>query len=103
MIIVTILVFAPCVAAEFALAFFIARISQPASVAARIAAVFVAGSGAGCLATAVCAGLLGDGTLHETWQVIALSSGLVAGALLGGAVLVALCIKCKVLSLRAMR
>jgi hypothetical protein len=96
----SILFLAPCLAAAFVLVFAIARVYQPSSVAIRIAAVFIAGSIAGCIAVGVCVGFLAGDALLEKWHVIAFLFALVAGGLSGGAALLLLCVECSVLTLR---
>jgi ABC-type transport system involved in multi-copper enzyme maturation permease subunit len=95
------LVIVPGAVLLLALAFAVARFFQPASVAIRIALVFVVGSAIGGVATLVGLAFLVGSTLSESWQVIAYLVSLGVGALLGGALLVVFCIKRRVLTLRS--
>jgi hypothetical protein len=95
------LVIVPGAVLLLALAFAVARFFQPASVAIRIALVFVVGSAIGGVATLVGLAFLVGATLSESWQVIAYLVSLGVGALLGGALLVVFCIKRRVLTLRS--
>jgi ABC-type transport system involved in multi-copper enzyme maturation permease subunit len=95
------LVVVPGAVLLLALAFAVARFFQPASVAIRIALVFVVGSAIGGVATLVGLAFLVSSTLSESWQVIAYLVSLGVGALLGGALLVVFCIKRRVLTLRS--
>jgi hypothetical protein len=89
------------VALLLAVAFAAARFFQPASVAIRIALVFVFGSAIGGVASLAGLAFFVSSTLSELWQVIAYLVALGFGALLGGALLVVLCIKHRVLTLRS--
>ena len=93
------LVIVPGAALLLGLAFAVARFFQPASVAIRIALVFIVGSAIGGVATLVGLAFLVSSTLSEAWQVIAYLVSLGVGALLGGALLVVFCINHRVLSL----
>jgi hypothetical protein len=95
------LVLVPGTVVLLGLAFAVARFFQPASVAIRIAFVFVVGSAIGGLATVVGLALLVGATLSESWQVVAYLVSLAVGAFFGGALLVVLCIKLHVLTLRS--
>ena len=95
------LVIVPGAVLLLALAFAVARFFQPASVAIRIALVFVAGSTIGGVATLVGLAFLMGATLSEPWQVIAYLASLAVGALFGGVLLVVFCIKLRVLTLRS--
>ena len=95
------LVIVPGAALLLGLPFVVARFFQPASIAIRIAVVFVVGSVIGGVATLGGLALLGSFTLIEAWQVIAYLVSLGVGALLGGALLVVFCIKHSVLTLRS--
>lgn len=95
------LVLVPGTMVLLGLAFAVARFFQPPSVAIRIAFVFGVGSAIGGLATAFGFALLVGATLSEPWQVIAYLVSLAVGALFGGALLVVLCIKLRVLTLRS--
>ena len=95
------LVIVPGAVLLLAIAFAVARFFQPASVAIRIALVFVVGSAIGGVATLVGLAFSVSSTLSEPWQVIAYLVSLGVGALLGGALLVVFCIKHRVLTLRS--
>lgn len=95
------LVIFPGVALLLAVAFAVARYFQPASVAIRIAFVFVFGSAIGGVATLAGLAFFVISTLSEPWQVIAYLVALGVGALLGGALLVVFCIKHRVLTPRS--
>lgn len=97
----TALVLVPGAALLLALAFAVARFFQPTSVAIRIALVFVTGSAIGGVVTLVGLASFVGATLSAPWQVIAYLASLAVGALLGGALLVAFCIKHRVLTLRS--
>ncbi len=95
------LVLVPGAVVLLALAFAAARFFQPASVAIRIAFVFVVGSAIGGVATVVGLAFLVGTTLSEPWQVIAYLVSLAVGALLGGVLLIVFCIRRRVLTLRS--
>lgn len=97
----TALVVVPGAVLLLALAFVVARFFQPASVAIRLAVVFVVGAAIGGVATVVGLAFFVPATLVASWQVIAYLASLATGALLSGALLVALCIKLRVLTLRS--
>lgn len=85
----------------FALTFAVARFFQPASVAIRIAVVFLIGSAMGGVATVVGLAFLVGATLSGSWPVIAYLLALAAGTLVSGTALLVLCIKRRVLTLRS--
>ena len=95
------LVVVPGAVVLLALVFAVARFFQPASVAIRIAFIFVVGFAVGGIATVVGLAFFVGATLSATWQVIAYLASLAVGALLGGVLLVVLCIKRRVLTLRS--
>lgn len=84
-----------------AIVFAAARFFQPSSIAIRIALVFVFGSAVGGVATALGLTPFFCLTLSAPWQVIAYLLSLVVGSISGGALLLALCIKRRVLTLHA--
>ena len=94
----TVLVVLPGAVLLLTLAFVIARIFQPTSVAVRIALVFVTGMAIGGAATVVGLSFFVPATLVTPWQVIAYLASLAVGALLGGALLLVSCIKHRVLT-----
>lgn len=87
--------------AAFALAYAVARFFEPASVAVRIAAVFILGSSVGGIAIALALSIFVAPTLTESWQVIAYLLSLGIGAFASGAALLVFCIKRRVLTLRS--
>lgn len=97
------LVVLPGAVVLLAIAFAVARFSQPTSIAIRIAFVFVIGSTVGGIATVLAIAFFGVATLSATWQVIAYLTSLAVGAFLGGVLLVVFCIKLRVLPLRSSR
>lgn len=97
----TALVVVPGAVLLLALAFVIARLFQPTSVAIRIALVFVAGTAIGGAVTVVGLSFFVPATLVAPWQVIAYLASLAVGAFLGGALSLVFCIKHRVLTLRS--
>lgn len=95
------LVFVPGAVVLSVIAFAVARFLQPTSIAVRIAFVFVIGSAVGGIATVVGFAFLVGASLSATWQVIVYLASLAVGALVGGVLLVVLCIKLRVLTLRS--
>jgi len=96
------LVIAPVLLVLLALAFIVARLFQPTSVALRIALLFVVGAVVGVgLSVAIFSYLFGSGTLATTQQVVGFLSALASGSLLGGALALWSAIKLRVLTLRS--
>lgn len=95
------LVVVPGAVLLLALAFVVARFFQPTSIAIRIAFVFVAGTAIGGVVTVLGLSFFLPATLVAPWQVIAYLASLAVGAVLGGALLLVLCIKYRVLTLRS--
>lgn len=95
------LLVAPGAVVLLALVFAVARFFQPASVAIRIAFIFVVGSAVGGIATVVGLAFFVGATLSAPWKVIAYLASLAVGALLGGVLLVVFCIKHRVLTPRS--
>lgn len=94
------LVVVPGAVLLLAVAFVVVRLFQPTSVAIRVAAVFVAGAVIGSGVTLAALSFFVSATLVAAWQVIAYLASLAIGAIVGGVLLVFLCIKCRVLTLR---
>jgi hypothetical protein len=84
--------------AAFALAYAVVRFFQPASVAIRIAAIFIFGSMVGCIAIMLVLSVFVGSTLTASWQVTAYLLSLGIGALASGALLSAFYIKRHVLT-----
>jgi hypothetical protein len=84
-----------------AIAFVAARFFQPTSVAIRIALVFVAGTAFGGGITVVGLSFFVSETLVAPWQVIAYFTSLATGAIFGGASMLAVSIRYRVLTMRS--
>ena len=97
----TALVVVPGAALLLAIAFVVARFFHPTSVAIRIAVVFVAGMAIGGVVTVVGLLFFVPTTLVVPWQIIAYLASLAVGSLLGGVLLLVLCIKHRFLTLRS--
>lgn len=96
------LVIAPVLLALMALAFIVARMFQPTTMAFRVAVFFVSGFVGGVgLVVVVFALLVGGGDLASTGQVVGYLSALAFGGLLGGALVLWASIKLRVLTLRS--
>jgi hypothetical protein len=96
------LIIVPVLLALLALAFIVARVFHPSTVAFRVAAFFVSGAVIGVgLVVIVFALLYGGGTLVSTAQVIGYLSALALGGLFGGVFVLWASIKLRVLTLRS--
>jgi hypothetical protein len=80
-------------------AFLVVSFFQPAPVAIRVAAIFVVGAAIGGGATGFSLSLIFPATLETVWQGIAFLASLATGVLVGGALLVVVCVKCRFLTL----
>ena len=96
------LIIVPALLVLLVLAFIVARLFQPTSVALRLGLLFVVGAFVGVgLSVATFSFLFGSGTLATTQQVVGFLSALAGGGLFGGAFALWSAIKLRVLTLRS--